>query len=232
MTAPSSTLSPRVIVQLVIVVVVIPFLPLLITWRWNWWEAWVYAVVSVVGFILSRALVARRNADLLAERARMVDHDDSEPWDRLLAPLVGVGGGVIPLIAGLEALWAPGPGYDPVVKGLAVFGLLGGYALGSYALLENRFFSGVVRIQTDRGHSVVTTGPYRWVRHPGYTGALLAFFATPFLLDARWALVATAVLTVALIVRTRLEDRTLLARLTGYADYARGVPFRLMPGLW
>ncbi len=228
----SLKLTPRVIVQLLIVVVFIPFLPLLISGRWGWWEAWAYAIVSVVGFILSRALVARRNADLLVERSRMLDHGGVEPWDRLLAPLVGIGGGVIPLVAGLEAALGPGSPYDPVVKGLALGALVAGYVLGTAALLENRFFSGVVRIQTDREHRVVSTGPYRWIRHPGYAGALLAFVATPFLLDARWALLAAAALTIALVVRTGLEDQALQAKLPGYADYARRVRFRLVPGLW
>lgn len=224
--------TPKIVVQLLIVVVLIPLLPLLITWRWNWWEAWAYAVISIVGFIASRALVARRNVDLLAERARMIDHDDTEPWDRVLAPLVGVGGGLIPLIAGLEVAGSPEPTYSTAVKVVAVFVLLAGYVLGTLALLANRFFSGVVRIQTDRGHHVITTGPYGWMRHPGYSGALMAFLAAPFLLDGRWALFAAALLAIALVVRTHLEDQTLQAKLPGYADYARRVRFRLLPGIW
>ena len=224
--------TPKVIVQLLIVVVLIPCLPLLITWRWGWWEAWAYAFVSIAGFVGSRWLVAGRHADLLAERARMVDHADAEPWDRVLAPLVGVGGGLIPLIAGFEALWMPVPVYGLPVKAAALAVLVTGYALGTYALLENRFFSGVVRIQTDRDHRVVATGPYGWIRHPGYTGALMAFLAAPFLLDGRWALVASVLLAIALVVRTRLEDQTLQAKLPGYSEYAGRVRYRLLPGVW
>lgn len=224
--------TPKIIVQLLIVVVLIPVLPLLITWRWNWWVAWAYAVISIVGFIASRAPVARRNVDLLAERARMIDHDDTEPWDRVLAPLVGVGGGLIPLIAGLEVAGSPEPTYSMAFKVVALLVLLAGYILGTLALLANRFFSGVVRIQTDRGQHVISTGPYAWMRHPGYTGALLAFFAAPFLLDGRWALLAALLLAIALVVRTRLEDQTLQARLPGYAAYAQRVRFRLLPGVW
>ncbi len=226
------SITPKIVAQLLIVIVLIPFLPLLISWRWNWWEAWAYAAVSIVGFIGSRVLVARRNPDLLSERARMLDHENAEPWDRYLAPIVGVGSGVIPLIAGLEALWTPGPVYGPAIKLTALMVLVAGYALGSYALLENRFFSGMVRIQTDRGHRVVSTGPYGWIRHPGYTGALLAFTAVPFLLDGRWAVLAVIGLGVALVIRTHLEDRTLQAGLPGYTDYARRVRFRLVPGIW
>ncbi len=114
--------------------------------------------------------------------------------------------------------------------GLAL--LLAGYALASYALIENAYFSGMVRIQTDRGHQVVSSGPYRWVRHPGYTGALLAYLGTPLLLDSIWALLPAVFLTVALIIRTRLEDQTLQAELDGYRDYAQRVRYRLLPPVW
>ncbi|HEX6387073.1 MAG TPA: hypothetical protein VF177_20605, partial [Anaerolineae bacterium] len=102
-------ISPRVVIQVLLFIVVIPFLPLLISRRWNWWEAWVYAIISILGFAISRMLAARRHPDLLAERARFMQHEDVEPWDKVLAPLVGLGGGLIPLVAGLNALfdWSP-----------------------------------------------------------------------------------------------------------------------------
>ena len=110
--------------------------------------------------------------------------------------------------------------------------ILVGYAIGSWALMENRFFSGVVRIQVERGHQVVTTGPYRWVRHPGYAGALLTYWLTPVLLDSLWTFLPVAAMTVVLIIRTALEDRTLTSELLGYAEYAGRTRFRLLPGIW
>jgi protein-S-isoprenylcysteine O-methyltransferase Ste14 len=99
-------------------------------------------------------------------------------------------------------------------------------------LIENRFFSGMVRIQTDRGHHVISSGPYRWVRHPGYTGALLTYLATPIFLDSLWAFFPVLLLTMVLVIRTRLEDRTLHQKLDGYRDYASRVRYRLLPGVW
>jgi protein-S-isoprenylcysteine O-methyltransferase Ste14 len=226
------TFSARVVVQLLIFVVVIPFLPLLISGRWDWWEAWAYAIIYILGFVLSRMLAARRHPDLLAERARFTQHEDAKPWDKWLAPSVGLGGGLIPLVAGLDALFVWSPTFSLPVKILALAIILAGYALGSYALIENRFFSGMVRIQTDRGHHVVSSGPYRWLRHPGYAGALLAYLATPFFLDSLWAFLPAVLLTILLVIRTALEDRTLQDELTGYYDYARRVRFRLLPGVW
>lgn len=226
------TLTPRVVLQVLIFVVVIPFLPLLISQRWDWWEAWVYAIVYVGGFALSRLLAARRHPDLLRERARFTQHEDAKSWDKFLAPLVGLGGGLIPLVAGLEALFAWSPTYSLGVKIVSLVVLLAGYALGTYALMENRFFSGMVRIQTERDHRVVSSGPYAWVRHPGYAGALLAYWATPFFLDSQWAFLPVILISIVLVVRTGLEDQTLQDQLDGYQEYARRVRYRLVPGIW
>lgn len=226
------TISLRVVVQVLFFVVVLPFLPLLISWRWDWWEAWVYAIIGILGFVISRVLAARRHPDLLAERARFMQHENAEAWDRLLASLVGLGGGSIPLVAGLDALFDWSPTFSVPVKMASLAIILGGYALGSYALVENRFFSGLVRIQTDRGHQVVSSGPYRWVRHPGYAGALLTYLATPFFLDALWAFLPVMFLTILLVIRTQWEDRTLQDELEGYRDYTRRVRYRLLPGVW
>jgi hypothetical protein len=154
-------ITPRVIVQLLVFVLLVPFLPLLISGRWDWWEAWVYAIVSILGFVLSRLLVARSHPDLIAERARFLRHEDAEPWDKLLAPLVGLGGGLIPLVAGLEARFAWSDAFGLAVEILALSVIVAGYAVGSYALIENPFFSGMVRIQNDRDQHVVSSGPYR-----------------------------------------------------------------------
>jgi protein-S-isoprenylcysteine O-methyltransferase Ste14 len=228
----NSTLSLRVIVQLVLFIIVVPFLPLVISRRWGWWEAWVYAVIYILGFIVSRWLAARRHPDLLAERARFAQHEDAASWDKILAPLTGLGGGLIPLVAGLDAAFGWSPTFGPPVKLASLAVILAGYVLGSYALIENRYFSGVVRLQTDRGHKVVSSGPYRWVRHPGYAGALLTYLATPLFLDALWAFVPVAFLVLVLVVRTKLEDETLQEQLAGYGDYARWVRYRLLPGVW
>jgi protein-S-isoprenylcysteine O-methyltransferase Ste14 len=227
-----SLISPRVIVQVLFFVVVIPFLPLLISRRWAWWEAWVSAIICILGFAVSRALAARRHPDLLAERARLMQHEDAKPWDKILAPLVGLGGGLIPLVAGLDALFKWSPTFSLPVKILALVILLAGYALGSYALIENRFFSGMVRIQTDRGQQVVSSGPYGWMRHPGYAGALWSYLATPLFLDSGWAFLPAMFLTIVLVIRTSLEDRVLQDELPGYRDYTRRVRYCLLPGVW
>ena len=225
-------LTPRVVIMLLVFVVLVPFLPLLISRQWDWWEAWVYAIISILGFVISRVIAGRRDPGLIAERARYTDQPDAKSWDKTLSPLVGLGGALIPLVIGLDALYGWSEPFSVPVKMLGLAGILAGYALGAYALVENRFFSGMVRIQTERGHQVVSSGPYRWIRHPGYAGALVTYLATPFFLDSIWALLPALFLTVVLVIRTSLEDRTLQEELDGYREYAGRVRYRLLPGVW
>ena len=107
-----------------------------------------------------------------------------------------------------------------------------GYAFAAWALAENRFFSSVVRIQTDRGHVVCDSGPYRFVRHPGYAGNMLALFGIVLALGSVWTLIPAAVASIIAVIRTALEDQTLQEELPGYRDYTRRVRYRLIPGIY
>jgi len=231
---PKNPLTVRVILQLLVFIVIVPFLPLLISWKWDWWQAWAYGSVGVLGFIVSRLLVNRRHPDLIAERAKMMRHEGTKPWDEVLARLVGLGGALIPLVAGLDAKYGWSQmDYGILVELSALSFIVIGYVIGTWALLENRFFSGTVRIQKDRGHHVISTGPYAWIRHPGYAGALLTYFATPLLLDSPWTFVPVFAMMIVLLVRTDLEDRTLKHELPGYKEYAtKKTRYRLLPGIW
>jgi protein-S-isoprenylcysteine O-methyltransferase Ste14 len=227
-------LTVRTIVQMFVFIVLVPFLPLLVSWKWDWWQAWVYALIGVLGFIVSRLLVARRHPDLLAERAKFADHEDTKSWDKTLSRLVGLGGALIPLTAGLDARYGwSSTDYRLPVELAALLVILVGYVIGAWALMENRFFSGVVRIQKERDHKLVDSGPYAFVRHPGYAGALLTYFASPFLLDSPWTFVPAVFIAVVLVIRTVLEDRILQEELPGYKEYAtQKTKYRLLPGVW
>jgi len=107
-----------------------------------------------------------------------------------------------------------------------------GYALAVWALAENRFFSSVVRIQTDRGHVVCDTGPYRIMRHPGYAGNILPLLGIVLALGSVWTVIPAVVALVIAIVRTALEDQTLQEELPGYREYAQRVRYRLLPGIY
>lgn len=225
-------ISPRVIGQLLFFIVVIPFLPLLISRQWDWWEAWAYAIIYILGFVISRVLAARRHPDLIAERAHYMQQENTKSWDKLLSLFLGLGGILVMLVAGFDALYNWSSSYSLPVKIISLLTLLLGYAFGSFALIENRFFSGTVRLQTERGHQVISSGPYRWVRHPGYAGAILTYLATPLFLDSSWAFLPSMFTVILMIIRTYLEDSFLQNELEGYSDYTKQVRYRLLPGVW
>ena len=222
----------RVVVMLLLVLVVIPLLPILISGRWNWWEAWVMLAVFVLSFILSRALAVRRSPDILKERANYNQHENTQPWDKWLSPLVAFGSVFILLVAGLDALYHWSAGFPLAVEIAGLVLIAGGYILGSYAFIENAYFSGTVRIQDERGHRVVSSGPYGWMRHPGYLGSLVASLGMPLLLDSIWAFIPVVIFGAFFIIRTRLEDNFLQENLPGYREYAQKVRYRLLPGIW
>jgi protein-S-isoprenylcysteine O-methyltransferase Ste14 len=139
---------------------------------------------------------------------------------------------LVPVAAGLQAYYNSLSPFSLPVEILALLIYLGGIVWGSYALLENRFFSGTVRLQTERGHHVISNGPYSIMRHPGYAGALVSYLALPIFLGSLWAFLPVFIFVILLVIRTRLEDRFLQEQLPGYAEYAHKVPWRLVPGIW
>ena len=159
-------------------------------------------------------------------------HENTQPWDKWLSPLVAFGSVFILLVAGLDALYHWSAGFPLAVEIAGLVLIAGGYILGSYAFIENAYFSGTVRIQDERGHRVVSSGPYGWMRHPGYLGSLVASLGMPLLLDSLWAFIPVVIFGAFFIIRTRLEDRFLQENLPGYREYAQKVRYRLLPGIW
>lgn len=124
---------------------------------------------------------------------------------------------------------------DDVPLALQLVGLIGfaaTHALAGWAMWVNRFFSPVVRIQSERGHVLVTDGPYRWVRHPGYTGILIGLPFGGVALGSWWSLVPMIPVFLLVLRRTLIEDRFLWRYLAGYVEYAQRVRYRLVPGVW
>ena len=138
----------------------------------------------------------------------------------------------LPLVAGLDVRfgWTQELRVGWHVAGAAV--LAAGLGLGGWAMIANAYFSTAVRIQSERGHTVCRSGPYRFVRHPGYVGFILQSLGTPVLLGSLWALIPGITAAALMVIRTSLEDRTLQAELPGYPDYVQEVRYRLVPGIW
>lgn len=232
MAAVRPVFSPLILLQLTLHLLVVPLLPIFISGRLRWAEVWVLAALQIAGFIVSRALAAKHNPGILEERARSMQAADAKGWDRPLVLALFLGNALMLAVAGLNDRLGWGDPLRPELKAAALAVVVAGHSFASWALIVNRFFSGVVRIQHDRDHRVVDRGPYRIIRHPGYAGWVWASLATPIVLDALWALIPATLAVMVLIVRTGLEDQTLRQELPGYEQFTARTRYRLFPGIW
>jgi protein-S-isoprenylcysteine O-methyltransferase Ste14 len=199
-------------------------------WKWDWWNIWVYLGLYMAFLVFNAVVLLPRHKDLVEERSQI--GEGAKSWDKVIGGISAFGGLLILIVAGLNERfdWA---GSIPFWIQVAAFVLLGlSYPLFTWAMLSNKFFSTIVRIQKERGHTVQTGGPYRFVRHPGYASLLVSYLMIPIALGSLWAVIPAFVLVVNLFVRTVLEDRTLQNELEGYQEYAGRVRFRLIPGFW
>ena len=197
----------------------------------NWGMAWAFIGVQLGVLAANSFVLLRKDPALIAERAQ--GREGAKNWDKVLALIVSLIGPLsVYLVSGLDRRygWSQPPALAVELISLLVVAL--GYALWGWAMASNRYFSGLVRIQKERGHTVSTAGPYRLVRHPGYAGLILWTLATPLALGTLWAFVPAGLTVVAIVVRTALEDSTLRKELAGYDNYARQVRYRLLPGVW
>jgi len=198
--------------------------------RLDWVMAWVYIGVYLAGMGVNALVLIPTNPELVVERAQFRGKRD---LDRALAGVMALYGPAgICIVAGLDVRFGWSPGMPPALLiaelAIAVLGSL----LTTWAMASNRFFYGVLRIAKDRGHTVATGGPYRYVRHPGYVGIIAFDLAMPLILGSLWSLIPAALTVCLAIVRTALEDRVLQDKLGGYKDYAGQVRYRLLPGIW
>lgn len=196
----------------------------------NWWPAWASIAVMLAWITATAIVIIRFNPDLLAER--LGPRKGAKPWDTAIMSILGLTQLARYILAGLDQRYGWTGGFPLAAQIAALTVCVLGYALFVWATASNAFFSQIVRIQSERGHAVATGGPYHYVRHPGYFGAILYEIAVPILLASWWAFITGGLGAILLILRTALEDRTLQAELAGYADYARQVRHRLLPGIW
>ena len=198
--------------------------------RIDWWSGWAVIGVWLVWFTAVDSVMLRFNPDLMLER--MSPPKDAKAWDRAILSTVRLIELARYILAGLDQRYGWTVGFPLAAQIVALAICLLSTALFAWAIAANAYFSQVVRIQADRGHAVTTSGPYRYVRHPGYTSTILFELALSTLLASWTAIVAGGLCAILFIVRTAFEDRTLQAELAGYKEYAQQVRYRLVPGIW
>lgn len=230
---PAQASMPVLLTRLLLAFVIMLLALWVPAWDLQWWQAWAYTVVFLLAGIGGRLWAERRHPGLLAERQSREKLQDAKAWDRVLAPLTAVSVS-LPLfvVAGLDHRHGWSPAFPTWLNILGLILVTIGYAFSVWALVENPYFSSVVRIQRDRGHVVCDTGPYRIIRHPGYAGTVLPLPGIALALGSLWTLIPAVAALVILVTRTALEDQTLQEELPGYREYARRVHFRLVPGIY
>lgn len=195
--------------------------------RFDWTPGWIFVGFLVAAYAVSALVLQRANPIIYRARSRF--QPGTEGWDRILLLLM------LPAMVAevpLATLDAGRMAWSAVPMAFVALGyllLLAGIAITTWAQAVNRFFEPGVRLQRER---VISTGPYAFVRHPGYVGALMMFAGIALALASWWALVPAAFAGAMLVLRTSWEDALLRTGLVGYGDYARRVRFRLLPGLW
>ena len=200
--------------------------------RLDWIRGWVSVAIYIFSLTFVGTVMRRSSPGLMTERAKG-PRKDTKPYDRVFLPMIMLLGLFQPAVAGWEAGCAQCRvlSFDWVYAGAALCILAS--ALVAWVMAVNRHAETSVRIQNDRGHTVISTGPYRFVRHPMYVGCILMFAGFPLVWGAtKWAWYISAAQGVIFISRTVLEDRTLRAELPGYAQYAAVTRYRLIPGVW
>jgi protein-S-isoprenylcysteine O-methyltransferase Ste14 len=197
----------------------------------HWPAAWVFLATSAVIGIGFGWWLAKTDPALLAERMRPMMQKNQPAADKKFMLVFGV----------VALIWFLAIGFDkrmhasdiPVALqalGLAMLLLTTGFIM--WVMRENSYAAPVVKVQTERGHRVVSTGPYAWVRHPMYSGTILFFVGVPLLLGSWWGVALSPLFVILFAIRSGIEERALIAGLPGYADYTRRVRYRLVPGLW
>lgn len=229
----AQTVSFRQWLGLVLVYLFIPLVLLVCAWDLAWWQGWVYSLLILGIGVGGRVWAELRHPGLTAERQSSEIIHKAKAWDKVLAPLMAVSISYpMVAVAGLDHRFNWSPEFPLWLNVLGFLFIAFGYVFAAWAVIENRFFFSVVCIQTDRGHVVCDTGPYRFVRHPGYAGNILPLFGLVLALGSVWTLIPAAVATMITIVRTALEDQTLYKELPGYPGYAQRVRYRLVPGIY
>jgi protein-S-isoprenylcysteine O-methyltransferase Ste14 len=218
------------VVQVLGNLAVIAIILFVVSGRLDWVWAWVYIGAGLAVLLVNAIILLPRRPELVAERAEI--KANVKLWDYLLTRILLVVGLTVFLVAALDERFGWTPPYSAAIHIAALVVMILAQLLFVWAMVSNKFFSRVVRIQIERGHHVETGGPYRYVRHPGYLANMISMLAVALVLGSLWALIPAGVSGVLFVVRTGLEDRTLRAELDGYKEYAQQTRYRLIPGLW
>ncbi len=194
-----------------------------------WYNGWILIVTFTSAFVVNFTVLILLNPEVIEERMRF--QKGSKKWDVVLMSIATV------VIIGALVTAAVDKRYelstiDDSLIPAGIFLFAAGDSIMVWCMVVNKWFSKLVRIQTERGHTVVDTGPYAFVRHPGYLGWIIMSSGITLILGSLWTIIPTVLLSILIIIRTYLEDITLKNELNGYLEYSFRIKYRLIPGIW
>ena len=219
----------RSFISLIVALIIMGLLLFVPAGTLNWPFAWWFVAAFLICTLIAVAIIWRLNPEIFVARSRI--QPGTKAWDYIFITLAIGGFALVLPVAALDFRfgWSAMPGW---VIWLGYLLFLLAYAGSIWPVAVNRHFEPGVRIQDDRGQTVIDTGPYAIVRHPGYIAGSLLAWGMALMLASWWALLPALLATLALAVRTIFEERTLRAELSGYTEYTQRVKFRWVPGLW
>jgi len=198
--------------------------------RINYWQGWLYVTINIISVFLNS--FALKNKDELAAE-RSVVKSGTKSWDKLILGLSAVTLIITYIVTGLDSgrfQWSPG--FHWGINAIGAILILLGEVIFLTAQKQNKFFSSLMRIQADRGHTVCDTGIYKIIRHPAYFGNIITAIGIPLILGSLWGFIPSVVSIFLTIIRTSLEDKALINELDGYSDYTSRTRYRLLPYIW
>lgn len=194
-------------------------------------RAWIFFSLYFASLFFNMVLFLKFNPEIISARSEMI-RGEMKWWDKLFGVFYTIFLFIMFIVCGLDVgrFRLSSPRMEFLAVGVVIFFV--GWVFVAWAMVENKFFETTVRVQKERDHKVVSTGPYAIVRHPGYAGMILFYCCTPFIIGSLYGLIPALLLAVAFVFRTYFEDRLLYEELPGYNEYAKKVRYRLVPFIW
>jgi protein-S-isoprenylcysteine O-methyltransferase Ste14 len=196
----------------------------------DYFQGWIFLITNIITALMNFWMI-RNDLELMTERSNI--RKGAKSWDKIILGLSAVIYLINVIVAGLDSgrfQWSPNFHWSIYTLGIVL--TIIGQVIFLKARKENKFFSSVVRIQTDRGHTVCNTGIYKIVRHPGYLGMIISLASLPLITGSIWSIIPTAIAIILLFIRTYFEDETLKKELTEYTEYTFRTKQRLIPKIW
>ena len=223
-------MKTKYFIKTVISSLIFPLLLFIGAWKIDYFQGYIFLFANLISALMNFWTI-KNDTELMTERSKI--GKDSKSWDKSILALSGIIYMISVVIASFDSgryQWSPDFHWSIYLLGVVL--MIIGQLIFLTARKENKYFSSVVRIQTDRGHSVCNTGIYKYVRHPGYSGMIISVAALPLLTGSVWSAIPIIIAIILLFLRTHFEDEYLKKELKGYSDYAQKTRQRLIPKIW